>query len=186
MQSGYREQRGPRGRTAMDAAAVGANIEEVRRWAQLKVQGCFSRGGRGHHGEPLPCRLCDSGVPETAVHLLLDCPGALALEAAVVGQQEGWLGRAGGAAWAQLVLGGVEKRGLRNAVRYVAQIAKAAETALQVANAKAGTDAATMVDHRPQSDEEDEDASSWSAPSVGSGPRICQPHLLRGCADPWE
>ena len=58
-------------------------IKDAQAWAQLKLQGYFSRQD-GHAGPSVPCSFCNDDVFETTEHLFLSCPRVHALLHAVL------------------------------------------------------------------------------------------------------
>ncbi|CAE7837306.1 unnamed protein product [Symbiodinium sp. CCMP2592] len=61
----------------------GIMIKDAQAWAQLKLQGYFSRQD-GHAGPSVPCSFCNEDVLETTDHLFLSCPRVHALLHAVL------------------------------------------------------------------------------------------------------
>jgi len=69
--------------TVASLSPWGITIKDAQAWAQLKLQGYFSRKD-GHPGPSVPCGFCNDSVLETTEHMFLSCPRVHALLEAVL------------------------------------------------------------------------------------------------------
>ena len=116
------------GWTVSAAAETGASLRNLQAWAQLRLQGKFTRV-RSSIGAANcnSCRLCADGVPETAHHLLLHCPGTEAEEVRTKQVTTLPFGREAGAAWLSQSLGACPPSDLVHYVHMVGNTQRQAE-----------------------------------------------------------
>ena len=69
--------------TVASLSLWGVTIKDAQAWAQLKLQGYFSRQD-GHAGPSVPCSFCNDDLLETTEHMFLSCPRVHAMLDAVL------------------------------------------------------------------------------------------------------
>ena len=118
--------------TVMQAARTASTIRAVQHWAQLKLQGFFSREDAKDDDnfavQAGRFRLCNGCEVEDARHLLLECPGTQKIEHYAVQMMrsrgaEEKIGRGGGSLWIKRVFGSDGAEDLPIMVEMVDQMA---------------------------------------------------------------
>ena len=166
------------GFSVIAASNTGASIAAVRHWAQLKLQGYFSRPGvvEPRHDDPRRCQLCLGSVQESAKHLLVDCPGTDSIEREALlmlpPSAQADVGRRIGATWAQYVLGQCGEGELPVMIEYVHQVAQEArrvefqrsaveETSGSSSHSESSESESNLSGSDPEPGDSDPDKSEW-------------------------
>jgi hypothetical protein len=100
------------GWTVSAAISSGCSLHDSQRWAQLRMQGHFTRNTAHPDSSDETCRICKGGMLESERHLMLECPGCMPTFVEFCHEHSFALGPEAGEDWVAQVLGCCEYENL--------------------------------------------------------------------------